>query len=206
MRRPGWFPAECADSAYHIDYEKLKERGIRGLIYDVDNTLVPHGAMPDNRAMALFARLHELGIPAVFVSNNREDRVKPFAEAVGAGYVYKAGKPRPDGYIKAMEMMGTDAGSTIFIGDQIFTDIWGQRLKNYSLRPDALAVEPAYGSADSTSTSSNTKSSSPASTSEVASFSSTTTTSESLPSLERSPPSITVQTLPFPSMGSFRVS
>ncbi len=145
MRRPGWFPAECADSAYHIDYEKLKERGIRGLIYDVDNTLVPHGAMPDNRAMALFARLHELGIPAVFVSNNREDRVKPFAEAVGAGYVYKAGKPRPDGYIKAMEMMGTDAGSTMFIGDQIFTDIWGANragLRSILCRPIHPKEEP----------------------------------------------------------------
>ena len=145
MRWPGWFPAESVDSAYHIDYDRLKERGIRGLIYDVDNTLVPHGAMPDKRARALFSHLHELGIPAVFVSNNREERVKPFAEAVGAGYVHKAGKPGKKGYLKAMEMMGTDASSTLFVGDQIFTDIWGaNRAGIYSVlcRPIHPKEEP----------------------------------------------------------------
>ena len=49
-----------------------------------------------------------------------------FCEAVtGASYIYKAGKPKRAGYEQAMRRMGTDVHTTLFVGDQIFTDIWG---------------------------------------------------------------------------------
>lgn len=44
-----------------------------------------------------------------------------------AQYIFKAGKPKRDGYLKAMELLGTDKGSTLFVGDQLFTDVWGAR-------------------------------------------------------------------------------
>ena len=56
-----FFPDEYLDSAYVIDYDRLYREGYRGLIYDIDNTLVPHGAPADERAIALFAHLRELG-------------------------------------------------------------------------------------------------------------------------------------------------
>ena len=122
----GLFPDAYFPSAYAIDYEKLRAAGYRGVIYDIDNTLVPHGAPADERAKALFHHLHALGYRVTLLSNNKEPRVKSFCEAVeGAQYIYKAGKPGVRGYRQAMARMGTDAGNTFFVGDQIFTDIWG---------------------------------------------------------------------------------
>ena len=56
-----FYPDEWLDSAYVIDYEKLYKEGCRGLIFDIDNTLVPHGAPADERAIALFRHLKEIG-------------------------------------------------------------------------------------------------------------------------------------------------
>lgn len=64
-----FYPDETADTSYGIDYEGLYRKGYRGLIYDVDNTLVPHGAPADDRAKALFERLHTIGFSAVLLSN-----------------------------------------------------------------------------------------------------------------------------------------
>ena len=52
-----FYPDVYLDSAYGIDYEKLYEQGYRGIIFDIDNTLVPHGAPADERSIALFERL-----------------------------------------------------------------------------------------------------------------------------------------------------
>ena len=51
--------------------------------------------------------------------------MKPFAQAVKSNYIYKANKPSVKNYYYAMEQMGTDRQTTIFVGDQIFTDIYG---------------------------------------------------------------------------------
>ena len=51
--------------------------------------------------------------------------MKSFAEQVKRPYIYKGGKPGAKGYKKAMETMGTDVKNTLFVGDQLFTDIWG---------------------------------------------------------------------------------
>ena len=103
-----FYPDETADTSYGIDYEALYRKGYRGLIYDVDNTLVPHGAPADDRAKALFERLHTIGFSAVLLSNNKEPRVKSFAEDVKyADYIFKADKPSVKGYEEAMRRMGT---------------------------------------------------------------------------------------------------
>ena len=101
-----FFPDRYVASTYVIDFEGLYKEGVRGLIFDIDNTLVPHGAPADERAKALFARLKELGFGYCFVSNNKKDRVEPFCEETGGCCVYKAGKPSPKGYQKAMELLG----------------------------------------------------------------------------------------------------
>lgn len=123
-----FYPDIWLDSAYEIDFEKMRKSGIHGLIFDIDNTLVPHGAPADDRAIALFGRLHELGFSMMLLSNNKEPRVKSFCDAVeGAAYIYKAGKPGKKGYEKAMERMDSDRKTTAFIGDQLFTDVWGAK-------------------------------------------------------------------------------
>ncbi len=122
---PKLFPDSIQNSAYDIDYEEMFSRGIRGLIFDIDNTLVPHGAPPDDKAAELFSRLHGNGYKTFILSNNKEPRVRSFAEGVCSEYIYKAGKPSASGYLEAMNRMGTDCSNTVSVGDQIFTDVWG---------------------------------------------------------------------------------
>ena len=111
-----------------LNIQKLHEKGIQLLLCDIDNTLVPHGAPADERACVLFAHLKELGFQCMLLSNNKEPRVKMFNDAVHVSYIYKAGKPKPGNYRRAMQEMGTDATNTIFVGDQIFTDVYGANL------------------------------------------------------------------------------
>ncbi len=122
-----FYPDNEAQSAYGIDYKRLYDRGYRGIIFDIDNTLVPHGAPADGRAVDFFQGLRGLGFQTVLLSNNKEPRVQPFADRVGSRYVYKAGKPGRAGYEKAMELMGTLPEDTLFVGDQLFTDVWGAK-------------------------------------------------------------------------------
>ena len=63
----------------------------------------------------------------MLLSNNKEPRVKAFADQVKTDYLYKAGKPGRAGYQKAMERMGTTGRTTLFVGDQLFTDVWGAK-------------------------------------------------------------------------------
>ena len=120
-----FYPRHYMRSAYGIPYRDLYEKGIRGVIFDVDNTLVPHDAPADKRAVKLFEEFRAMGMETCLLSNNREPRVAAFAGAVGTKYIYKAGKPSVKGYAKAMEVMGTNRDTTIFVGDQLFTDVWG---------------------------------------------------------------------------------
>ena len=133
-----FFPDRYVASTYVIDFEQLYEEGYRGLIFDIDNTLVPHGAPADKRATALFDRLKSIGFRCCLISNNQEPRVKMFNQDIGVDYVYNAHKPSTKNYVKAMEIMGTDKENSLFIGDQLFTDVWGAKragIRNILVKP-----------------------------------------------------------------------
>ncbi len=133
-----FFPDEYVASTYVIPFEKLYEEGYRGLIFDIDNTLVTHGAPADERAKKLFARLKEIGFTCCLLSNNQEARVKMFNQDVQVHYIYDAHKPSVKNYEKAMELMMTTKENTLFIGDQLFTDVWGAKrtgIRNILVKP-----------------------------------------------------------------------
>ena len=120
-----FYPRQRAASAREIPYKALHRQGFRGVIFDIDNTLVPHDAPADQETEEFFCRLRELGYATCLLSNNKERRVAAFAGQVSSPYIFKAGKPSVKGYEKAMELMGTDRETTLFVGDQLFTDVWG---------------------------------------------------------------------------------
>ena len=133
-----FFPDEYVASTYIIPFEKFYEKGYRGLIFDIDNTLVMHGAPVDESAKNLFVRLKMIGFDCCLLSNNQEPRVKMFNEDVHVHYICDAHKPSTKNYEKAMELMGTDKTNTIFIGDQLFTDVWGAKrtgIRNILVKP-----------------------------------------------------------------------
>lgn len=122
-----FYPDEYLDSTYVIDFDALYRAGYRGVIFDIDNTLVPHGAPADERARALFCHLKEIGFDCCLLSNNQLPRIELFNQDIHVKFIENAHKPSVKNYRKAMQMMGTNTGNTLFVGDQLFTDVYGAR-------------------------------------------------------------------------------
>lgn len=134
-----FFPTIYFDKKEDIPIEKYYDMGYRGILFDIDNTLVPHDEPVDEKAMIFVERLKKIGFGICLISNNDEVRVKTFADPLGVNYVYKAWKPKREGYLLGMKTLGTDINNTLFVGDQIFTDIWGaNRAGMYSILLDPI--------------------------------------------------------------------
>ena len=125
------YPDRLEMSVLDMDWDALAKH-YQGVIFDIDNII------------KLFEKIHALGMKTMLVSNNGEERVRPFAEQVNSGFIFKAGKPRTGGYKKAMQVMNTDPKHTLFVGDQIFTDIWGANRAGM----DTVLMEPVDKSTD----------------------------------------------------------
>lgn len=133
-----FYPSEYVNSSFEINYKNLYKEGYRGLIFDVDNTLVEHGADASKEALALMKELKEIGFKVCFLSNNNEERVKRFNKDINGLYIFKANKPSQKGYQQAMKLMGTTIKNTVFIGDQLFTDVYGANrigMKTFLVKP-----------------------------------------------------------------------
>ncbi|MDD6402339.1 MAG: YqeG family HAD IIIA-type phosphatase [Lachnospiraceae bacterium] len=120
-----FYPKEYFTSTYDINFRRYYRMGYRAVIFDIDNTLVEHGAPANEQAIQLIQRLKNIGFRICFLSNNDEERVAMFNEKLDCDYIYKAGKPLAKGYLQAVEKMGVEKKKVFFVGDQIFTDIWG---------------------------------------------------------------------------------
>lgn len=120
-----FFPCAYADSVFSIDFKRLFDKGYRGIIFDIDNTLVHHGDDATPEVEELFFKLHKIGFKTVILSNNNALRIERFLKNIGGEYVSDADKPDTKGYYKALEILSTAKENTVFIGDQIFTDICG---------------------------------------------------------------------------------
>ena len=135
-----FYPDEWVNSTFEIDYEKLYRKGFRGILFDIDKTLVQHDAPADSRAGKLLQRLKSLGFKVCLVSNNKENRVKKFARELGIDYVFQANKPSRKGFRRAMKRIGTGIKNTVSIGDQVFTDVFGSnRAGLYSILVKPIA-------------------------------------------------------------------
>ena len=122
--------------------DDLRALGAQGILLDIDNTLTTHdNPVLDERVRAWLDEMREAGFSLTVVSNNRDERVRPFAESIGLDYQARAAKPLPRGYRAAVKTMGLSTRQCVAVGDQIFTDILGANLsgvKSVLLEP----IEP----------------------------------------------------------------
>ena len=133
-----FYPNEISPSTYAIDFEKLYQDGYRGILFDIDNTLVEHGKDASKEAIELFHRLKQIGFKLCLISNNKQERVERFNKDINVNYIYDAHKPSRKNYEKAMEMMQTTVENTVFVGDQLFTDVYGANrvgMRTYLVEP-----------------------------------------------------------------------
>lgn len=115
------------DSVYEIDFEKFYKEGKRGVIFDIDNTLVAHDAPCNEKSDELLTRLLEIGFKIFILSNNNEERVKIFIPNVKAQYIAKADKPSKKNYERALEIMNLEKNEVMAVGDQLLTDCLGAK-------------------------------------------------------------------------------
>ncbi len=136
-----------ADNIYEISGAALGRRGIRLLLADLDNTLVPYGVpLPDEKLKGWRDELAAHGVTLFILSNNRhESRPRTFAQALDVPYIGHAGKPKTASFVKAMEQMGVAPEQTAIVGDQIFTDVLGGNRAGVAtilVKPIRLAGNP----------------------------------------------------------------
>lgn len=120
-------PDEYVNSVFEVSYEKLYAAGFRGLIFDIDNTLVYQDEDSTPEVEALFERLRLIGFKTVILSNNSEERVSRFAKKVSSPYLSGAHKPLKSGYERALSILGVGREQAVFLGDRLLTDILGAR-------------------------------------------------------------------------------
>lgn len=128
-------PDQYVPSIFAVDPESLYAKGIRGVMTDLDNTLVAwNEPQAPDRLVHWLDGLRRRGLRVCIVSNNKEVRVRPFAEALSIPAVYEAGKPRTRAFRQALDILGTLPSQTAMIGDQLFTDIaGGNRMGMYTI-------------------------------------------------------------------------
>ena len=122
-----------------VALEGLAERGLRGIILDLDNTSCAYGRPELAEGVAAWvAGAREAGFAVVLLSNNFSERVAAVAAQLGVPSVPCALKPLPFGFRRALRLLGTARAETVVIGDQLFTDVLGAKL----LGLQAILTEP----------------------------------------------------------------
>ena len=121
-----FLPSEHVKSIFEIKPEALKEKGIKGIITDLDNTLVEWdrpSATP--KLIEWIEEIRSHGILVTIVSNNNETRVRSFSDPLGIPFIHQARKPMGRAFRKAIKQMGIKREEAVVIGDQLLTDVLG---------------------------------------------------------------------------------
>jgi hypothetical protein len=123
------YPDSFVETIFEIDIDELKARGIKGLILDLDNTIVPrNSAVATDELKEWLTSIKRHGMRACILSNNWKQRVSSIAAQVELPLVARAAKPRRGAFVQAMRVLGTSKAETVVIGDQLFTDVLGGNL------------------------------------------------------------------------------
>lgn len=120
-----FFPDLYIKSVYELPLEVLQQKGIKGLVFDIDNTIAPFDvAEPDEALIDFFAKLRKMGFRICILSNNNKARVQLFNRNLKTLAVHKAGKPGTKKVKRALEKLYISPQNAAIVGDQVFTDMW----------------------------------------------------------------------------------
>ncbi|WJY28977.1 MULTISPECIES: YqeG family HAD IIIA-type phosphatase [Sporosarcina] len=121
-----FLPDEYIKDVYQLSAEALKEKGIKGIITDLDNTLVAWDRADATPEIATWIKdMQEAGLQVTILSNNNELRVKSFCDPIGTPFIFSARKPMKKAFRKAINQMGLKKEEVVMIGDQLMTDVLG---------------------------------------------------------------------------------
>ena len=140
-------PRGVYSAVTQISPKALAEKGVRLVLADLDNTLVPYRVTEPSRAVRQWRdALAAEGIALFLLSNSRKPgRPHSFAQKLDIPCIGHAGKPKREGFFRAMERIGVTPDQTVMVGDQIFTDVLGANRSGVTpllVKPIRLAGNP----------------------------------------------------------------
>jgi len=136
-----FYPDDYQKSVFEINFMKLKEKGIKAIMIDLDNTLIPYDEIhPNQKIRDLFELIEKLGFEVVIISNNHLARVETFAKELKVQFICSARKPLKKGFQRALALLGNYKKNEVcVIGDQFMTDVFGgKRMGFYVIVVDAI--------------------------------------------------------------------
>jgi len=138
-KRRWWWPTSWAARISQIAFEELEHGDIRGIIVDLDNTLVGYRKhVPDDEDAAWIIAARARGLRVVMVTNNATAWAAEVAANLGIACIANARKPLPGGFRRALAELDLPAENVIVIGDQLFTDVIGAKFAGLPV----VLVEP----------------------------------------------------------------
>jgi HAD superfamily phosphatase (TIGR01668 family) len=127
-----FLPNEHVKSVLDITPDDLKNRGIKGIITDLDNTLVEWDRpLAPPKLVKWFENMKNNQILVTIVSNNNENRVKTFSDPLKIPFIFRAKKPMGRAFHQALKQMGIAKEESVVIGDQLMTDVFGGNLSGF---------------------------------------------------------------------------
>ena len=121
-----FYPDIYQKSIYTINYDKLKENGIKCILFDLDNTCVPYvDKTPTKKLSKLFDTLKEKEFKIIIFSNSPKTRLEKFKKELNVDCCYSAQKPRKTKFLKVLKNYNYDISEVAIVGDQLVTDILG---------------------------------------------------------------------------------
>lgn len=140
------YPNSYFKNISEISFTYLKQNDIKGLILDVDNTLIDYYKNISDDTINWVNDLKKNGIKMCILSNsNKQEKVKEVAQRLNLEYNYFAMKPFKRGFKKAKKMLGLSNTQIAVIGDQIFTDVIGaNRMKMHSILVDPIKEKDIF--------------------------------------------------------------
>lgn len=140
-------PNITINSLHDIKPNALQHMGIRGIIFDLDNTIIPWDS--EQMSPEIIQWLHTLlaqGFKLCLVSNNMGKRVQTIAGILGIPFIARAYKPAKTGFRQAIATMELTESQVAVVGDQLFTDILGgNRLGLYTIWVTPLSAKEFVG-------------------------------------------------------------
>lgn len=129
------YPDCYLENVKYISLEMLNENKLKGIILDVDNTLIDKDKTLLKGVEEWCNHLKNVGIKFCILSNsNKKEKIKKVAEKLNIPYISFAKKPLKKGFKKAKDILGLENNQIAVVGDQIFTDVIGaNRCKMFSI-------------------------------------------------------------------------
>ena len=121
-----YMPDIYQKSIYYINYDKLYKKGIRCILFDLDNTITPaHVKKPTKRLRKLFDELKDKGFKLIIISNAPKYRIEPFKSYLNVDACAFSLKPSKNKYERILDKFNYKSTEVAAVGDQLITDIYG---------------------------------------------------------------------------------